>query len=167
VRTNHRVAENLAPFTDCLYVSTRLKDSGIKTVMHNSMIARESFQCTILDLSTWANFSLDLDKTCIPCVRDIEPLKHQQDEQNDAFPETNREDGSGEGGVEMTSQLVPGLRSRSSRLREFYEFVTSTSNVNDVVLCDIQQVMVESSQEVFPAAEEENNSGPGGSTAGT
>lgn len=135
--------------------------------MLNSMTARENFQCTILDLLTWEKCSSNLNKICIPCVQDIESLKHQQDKKNDTFPEADREDGSGEGRVEMTSHLAPGLRARSSRLREFYEFVAPIHDVNRVVLCDIQQVMVESSQEVFPATEEENNSGPGGSTTGT
>ena len=106
--------------------------------MHNNIIAREIFQCTIFDLLTWATCSLDLNKIRIPCVQDIESLKHQQDEQNDAFPETDREDGSGEGGVEMTSRFVPGFRARSSMLREFYELVAPIPDVNDVVLCDIQ-----------------------------
>ena len=52
VRTSRRVAEDFVPFADRLYVKTRLKDSGMKTVMHNSRIARENFQCTILDLFT-------------------------------------------------------------------------------------------------------------------
>ena len=101
-------------------------------------MARENFQCIILDLLTWAKCSLDLEKIYIPCVQDIESLKHQQDEKNDAFPETDREDGSGEGRVEMASQLMTGLRTRSSRLREFYEFIAPIPNVSGVVLCDIQ-----------------------------
>lgn len=50
VKTDRRATENLVPFTDRLYVNTRLKDSGIKIVMHNSMIPRENFQCATLDL---------------------------------------------------------------------------------------------------------------------
>ena len=138
MRTNHRVVGNSVPFADRLYVNTRLRDSGIKTVMHNSIIARENFQCTILDLLAWATCSLYLDEMRIPCIQDIEPLEHQQDEQDDAFLETDREDGSGEGGVEMTSRFVPGFRTRSSMLREFYEFVAPISDVNDAVLYDIQ-----------------------------
>jgi hypothetical protein len=46
------VTEKLVPFADRLYVNTRLKDSGIKTVMLNSMMARDNFQCAILDLSS-------------------------------------------------------------------------------------------------------------------
>lgn len=77
--------------------------------MNNSITARENFQWVILDLLTCEKRSLDLDKRCIPCVQDIKSLKHQQGEQNDAFPKADREDGSGEGRVEMASLLVPGF----------------------------------------------------------
>jgi len=73
------------------------------------MIARENFQFAILDLLTWVKHSLGLDGICIPYVQDIESLKHQQGEQNDALPKADREDGSGKGRVEMTSLLVPGF----------------------------------------------------------
>jgi len=59
----------------------------------------------------------------------------------------------------MISQLKPGFSARSGRLRKFNEFFTPISDLNGIVLCDIQQVMVESSQKVFPATEEKNNSG--------
>jgi len=59
----------------------------------------------------------------------------------------------------MTSQLGAGFSARSGRLRKFNKFFTPISDVDGVVLCDIQQVMVESSQKVSPAAEEKNNSG--------
>ena len=52
MRTGRQVTEDLVPFADRLYVNTRLKDSGIKTVMHNRIMARENFQCAILDLLT-------------------------------------------------------------------------------------------------------------------
>jgi len=44
------VTKKFVPFPDRLYVNTRLKESGIKTVMLNKMMAREIFQCVILDL---------------------------------------------------------------------------------------------------------------------
>ena len=95
----------------------------------------------------------------IPYVQDIESLEHQHDEQDDAFPKADREDGSGEGRMEMTSQLVPGFGTCSDRLREFHKLFFLIPDVSDVVLCGVQQVIVEGSQKVFPAAEEEDNSG--------
>lgn len=49
---NRLVTEILSPLADRLYVKTRLKESGIKTVMFSNIIARENIQCTILDLET-------------------------------------------------------------------------------------------------------------------
>jgi phosphoribosylaminoimidazole carboxylase (NCAIR synthetase) len=49
---NRWVVRILSPLADRLYVKTRLKESGIKTVMFSNITARESFQCAILDLET-------------------------------------------------------------------------------------------------------------------
>jgi len=55
---------------------------------------------------------------CIPHVQDTKPLEHQQGERDDTFPKADREDGSGEGRVEMASHLRPGFSTRSGRLRD-------------------------------------------------
>lgn len=90
--------------------------------------------------------SINLDGESIPCVQDIETLEHQQGKQNDAFPKADREGSSGEGGVEVAPWLTPGFGVPNRRLGELYEFVTSIYAVSGVVLRDIQQVVVESSQ---------------------
>jgi len=48
--------------------------------------------------------------------------------------------------VEVASRLTPGFSVPGRRLGELYEFITSASDVNGVVLGDIQQVVIESSQ---------------------
>ena len=58
---NCRVIEMLSPFADRLYVRTRLKESGMKTVMFSNIMAREIFQCAILDLKR----ERKLRRTCI------------------------------------------------------------------------------------------------------
>lgn len=81
-----------------------------------------------------------------PRVQDIESLEHQQGKQSNTFPKADREGSSGEGRVEVASRLTPGFGAPGRRLGELHEFVTSISGANGVVFCDIQQVVVESSQ---------------------
>jgi hypothetical protein len=52
-------------------------------------------------------------------------------------------------------------------LRKLYKLFSFISDVNSFAPCGIQQVMVESSQQVFLAAEEQSNSGFEGSIAAT
>ena len=48
--------------------------------------------------------------------------------------------------MEVTVRFMPGFGAPNRRLGELYKFVTPISDVNGVVLGDIQQVMVESLQ---------------------
>lgn len=48
--------------------------------------------------------------------------------------------------MEVATRLVPGFSNPSSRLRELRKFAIAISNINAVVLWDIQQVMTECSQ---------------------
>jgi hypothetical protein len=66
----------------------------------------------------------------IPYVQNIKSLEHQQGKQNDTFPKAYREDCSGEGRVQVTSQLMRRFSVRSGGLREFYEF--STAHISKV-----------------------------------
>lgn len=104
-----------------------------------------------------------MNKECTPYVQNIEALEHQQGEQDDAFPKAYGEGRPGEGRVEMTSQLVSNVGIRSCGLRKLYEFLPPISGVNIIILRGgVQQLMVEISQQVPPATEEQSNSGSRG-----